>query len=201
MKIESYALALILGLGLGLVAPAFAQEEPKKEEPAKEEAAKPAEEAAPEAAAEAAPAKEEAAKPAAKAAPEAAPAAAPAKELSSCAKSFVPLSDSYKKAYDDMQKWIAQIDTQTAAAGEKVQKLQAQITENETAATKAKLDGDGKKGKELAKENKQLWTDFNAAKKSEAATCSGFAKEAADRVKQNTDVANKALEALKAQTK
>ena len=77
MKLESHALALILGLGL--VAPALAQEEPKKEEPAKEEAAAPeaAAEPTPAAAAEATPAKEEA--------------AAPVKELSGCAKSFSPL--------------------------------------------------------------------------------------------------------------
>jgi len=187
MKLESHALALILGLGL--VAPALAQEEPKKEEPAKEEAAAPeaAAEPTPAAAAEATPAKEEA--------------AAPVKELSGCAKSFSPLADSYKSAYDDLQKWIGQIDTETAAAGDKVQKLQAQIQENETATTQAKLNNDNAKAKDLQKQNKQLWNDFNAAKKGQSDACAKFVKEAPQRVKQYADATSKALDALKAQTK
>ena len=185
MKLELQALALILGLGL--VVPAIAQEETKKEEPVKEEAAAPA------AAAEAAPAKEEAAAPAA--------AAAPAKELSGCAKSFSPLADSYKSAYDDLQKWIGQIDTETAAAGDKVQKLQAQIHENESAITQAKLNKDNAKVKDLQKQNKQLWDDFNSAKKGQSDACAKFVKEAPQRVKQYSDATNKALDALKAQSK
>jgi outer membrane biosynthesis protein TonB len=218
MKLGFHALALILGLGL--VAPSFAQEEPKKEEPAKEEAAKPTEEAAPAAepakeeaakpTEEAAPAaepakKEEAAKPAEKAAPvavpAAAPAAAPAKELSSCAKSFVPLADSYKAAYDDMQKWIGEIDAQTAAASDKAQKLQAQIQQNETAITQAKLDKNDSKAKSLQKENKKLWDDFNASKKELQTLCSSFSKQVSERVKQYADASGKALEGLKSQTK
>jgi hypothetical protein len=196
MKLGYHALALVLGFGL--VVPAVAQEEAKKEEPAKEEAPKAVAEAAP--AAEAKPAAEAA--PAAAAAP-AAPAAeaAPAKELSGCAKSFVPLSDTYKSAYDDLQKWITQIDTQTAAAGEKVQKLQTQITANETAVTQAKLSNDDSKVKSLQKEGKKLWDDFNAAKKDQSDACGKFVKEAPQRVKQYTDATNKALDALKSQSK
>ncbi len=181
MKLGLHALALILGLGL--VAPAIAQEEPKKEEPAKEETAVPAVAAAP--AAALAPAAE----------------AAPAKELSSCAKSFVPLADSYKSAYEDLQKWIGEIDAATAAANDKVQKLQAQIQQNETAMTQAKLDKDNAKAKDLQKQNKTLWDDFNAAKKGQSDACAKFAKDAPARVKQYTDATNKALDALKAQTK
>jgi len=183
MKLEAHALALILGLGLGLVVPALAQEETKKEEPAKEEPAAPAAETAP----------------AAVPAPAAAP--APAKELSGCAKSFSPLADSYKSAYDDLQKWIGQIDTETAAAGDKVQKLQAQIHENESAITQAKLNKDNAKVKDLQKQNKQLWDDFNSAKKGQSDACAKFVKEAPQRVKQYSDATNKALDALKAQTK
>ena len=62
MKLGLHALALILGLGL--VAPALAQDDSKKEEPAKEAAAAPAAEPVPAAAAEATPAKEEPAAPA-----------------------------------------------------------------------------------------------------------------------------------------
>jgi len=181
MKLELHALALVLGLGLAV--PAIAQEETKKEEPAKEEAAAPAVATAPEAAT----------------APAAA--AAPAKELSGCAKSFSPLAESYKSAYDDLQKWIAQIDTATAAAGDKVQKLQAQIHENESAITQAKLNKDNAKAKDLQKQNKQLWDDFNAAQKGQSDACAKFVKEAPQRVKQYTDATNKALDALKAQTK
>ncbi len=184
MKFRWHALTLILGLGL--VAPALAQEEP-----AKEEAAAPASEDTP--------AKEEAAAPKAEAAPAAE--AEPAKELSSCAKSLAPLADSYKSAYDDMQKWIGQIDTETAAANDKVQKLQAQIHENETATTQAKLDKDNAKVKDLQKANKTLWNDFNAATKAQSDACAKFVKEAPQRVKQYADATNKALGELKAQTK
>lgn len=126
---------------------------------------------------------------------------APAKELSGCAKSVSPLADSYKSAYDDLQKWIGQIDTETAAAGDKVQKLQAQIQQNETATTQAKLDKDTSKVKDLQKSNKTLWSDFNAATKAQSDACAKFAKEAPQRVKQYTDATNKALDALKAQMK
>ena len=189
MKLGWSALALILGLAVA--APALAQEEPKKEEPTKEEAPAPA------------PAAEAAAKPAEEAAPaaKAAPEAAPAKEMSACAKSFAPLADSYKSAYDDMQKWIGQIDTQTSSANANVQKLQAQIQQNEAAATQAKLDKDSAKVKDLQKENKKLWDEFNAAKKSQTEACAKFVKEAPQRVKQYADAANKALDALKAQSK
>jgi len=206
MKLGFPAVALILGLGLGLAAPALAQEDPKKEEPAKEEPAKeePAKEeaAAPaeaKPAAEAAPAA--AAKPAAEAAatPKAEPAAAP--ELSGCAKSFSPLADTYKSAYDDLQKWIAQINTETGAAGAKVQQLQTQIQENEAAVTQAKLAKDDSKTKSLQKEGKKLWDDFNAAKKDQSAACSKFVKEAPQRVKQYSDATSKSLDALKSQSK
>jgi hypothetical protein len=203
MKLGFHALALILGLGL--VAPALAQEEPKKEEPVKEETPAPAAAAEAAPAKEAEPAKEEPAKPAAAAAPaaaaEPAAAAAPAKELSGCAKAFVPLADTYKSAYDDMQKWIAQIDTETAAAGAQVQKAQAAVQANETATTQAKLANDSAKTKELQKENKKLWDVLNAAKKSQSDACAKFVKEAPQRVKQYTDVTNKALDALKSQAK
>jgi hypothetical protein len=188
MKLGYPALALILGFGL--VAPAVAQEDAKKEEPAKEEAAKPAAEEKP-AAGEA--------KPDAAAAPAAA--AEPAKELSGCAKSFVPLSDSYKAAYDDLQKWIAQIDTATAAAGEKVNTAQAKVQENETALTQAKLGKDDSKIKSLQKENKTLWDNLRAAQKDQSDACGKFVKEAPQRVKQYTDATNKALDALKSQGK
>ena len=193
MKLGWHALALILGLAL--VGPALAQEDPKKEEPAKEEAPAPPAEAA------AAPAAE--AKPAAEAAPaaKAAPAAEPAKEMSGCAKSFEPLAGSYKSAYDDMQKWISQIDTETSAAGASVQKVQAQIQANEAATTQAKLGNDSAKIKDLQKENKKLWDELNAAKKGQSNACAKYVKEAPARVKQYADAANKALDALKAGSK
>jgi len=183
MKFAVAPLAFMLGLGLAV--PAVAQEETKKEEPAAAE-----------------PAKEEA-KPAAEAAPAAAPAAAaePAKELSACAKSFVPLSDTYKAAYDDMQKWIAQIDTQTSAAADKVAKLQTEIEQNEAAITQAKLANDSSKTKDLQKQNKKLYDDFNAAKKDLAGACSKFAKDASDKVKGYADASSKALDALKSSMK
>jgi hypothetical protein len=196
MKLGIHALAVILGLGLGLAAPSFAQEEPKKEEPKKEEPAK-------EEAGKQAPAEEEGTKPEpAKEAP-AKPAAAPpaAKELSSCAKSFAPLGDTYKSAYDDMQKWIGEIDAQTAPVNDKIQKLQAQIQQNDTAITQAKASKENAKAKDLQKQNKKLSEELNAAKKELSETCGKFSKEASSRVKQYTDATNKALDALKSQAK
>lgn len=186
--------AYVLALALCLAVPALAQDSPAKEEPAAPETAKPEEPA------KAEPAKDETAKPA-----EAAPAAeakpvAP-KEVSACAKSFEPLADSYKKAYDDMQTWIAQIDSQTAATSDTVSKLQAQIKENETAAATAKAGGDNAKAKDLTKQNKALTTQLNDAKKSLSNARSGFVKEAPGRVKQYETAIEKALDDLKAQTK
>jgi hypothetical protein len=216
MKYRFHALALVLGLGLAM--PAVAQNDPAKEEPAKDVPAKeepaktepakdaPATDEAPKtepAKDEAAPAATPAPAAAAAAAPTPAPApaaaAAPAKELTPSAKAFVPLADSYKSAYDDMQKWIGQIDTQTAASNDKSQKLQTQVQENETAITQAKLKGDNAKVKDLQKQNKSLWDQINAAKKEQADTTSKFAKDAAQRVKQYTDATNKALDAIKSQ--
>jgi len=182
MRLAFRALALTLGIGLVLVlaAPAIAQEEPAppKEEPAKTEPAKT--EPAKTEPAKTEPAKEETAKPAAEEAPKA---EAP-KELSSCAKSLVPLAESYKKAYEEMQKWIAAIDSQTAAGNESLKKLQDQIQQNETAITKAKIDGDDNKAKELTKANKKLWDDLNAAEEKQSVACSSYVKEAGQRVKQ-----------------
>ena len=211
MKVEFAALTLVLGLGL--VAPAFAddaavKEDPAKPEAVKEEAAKPAEEGAkPVEAAAPAAAKEEAkhgaaAVPSKETAPakDAAPAkaAAPAKEMSACAKTYSPLVDSYAKAHADMDAWVKKVDADTSAASEKTAKMQAQIQENEAAITKAKIDKDDAKAKSLAKANKQIWADFNTAKKAQDKACAGFAKEAADHVKQNDDAINQALAAVKA---
>jgi cell shape-determining protein MreC len=100
-----------------------------------------------------------------------------------------------------MQKWIGQIDAQTAAASDKAQKLQTQIQQNETAITQAKLDKNDSKAKSLQKENKKLWDDFNAAKKELSTICANFTKEASGRVKQYAEASGKALEALKSQPK
>jgi hypothetical protein len=201
-----------------------AQAEPAKEEPAKEEAAKAVAEAAPAAAAAAAPAAAAAAvapagaaaavaapAPAAAAAPAAAgvptgavakPAAPPApKELSSSARALQPLAESYKQAYDDVQKWITQVDSQTSATDENVKKLQAQIQANDDAIKTAKAAGDSSKAKALTKENKQLTSQLNSAKKSSADTDSTLAKEASDRAKKYEAGTNKAISDIKEQAK
>jgi len=163
---------LAVALCLVLAAPAFAQEAPA---PAKDApaAAAPVKEAAPE----------------------------PPKELSLCAKALAPLAESYKKAYDDMQKWTTEVDSKTAASNEKVRKIQQQIQANETAITKAKLEGDSAKEKDLTKANKQLWSDLEDAKKTAAEACEGLSKEAADRVKRNEATIDAALDQCKAQLK
>ncbi len=183
MKIGSHLVVLMLGLAL--VAPALAQETPPPEKE-KEAPAKPA--------AEPVAAKEPEA-----AAKEAAP--APAKELSACAKALVPLAESYKKAYEELQKWIAEVDSKTGAANQNVVKIQEQIKENETAITKAKLDGDDAKGKELTKANKQLWGELETAKKGQTESCSGLPKEASQRVKQYGDEIEAKVGECKAQLK
>jgi len=216
MRFRIHVLAITLGLCLAV--PAAAQQDPAKEEPAKQEPAKeepakaePAKaepEAAPAAEAEkpaeaAAPAATEAAKPAAAPAAEVAKPAAPpaAKELTACAKSFQPLADSYKQIYDDMQKWIAQIDAQTSASNDNVMRLQAQIKDNDAASAKAKAAGDNAKVKEIDKQNKQLKSQLTAANKTLSSTCSSFGKEASDRTKQNEATIEKALADVKAATK
>lgn len=178
MRHGVHLLALVLGLGLAI--PAIAQEPAP---PAKEEAAKPAVQA-----------------PVAEApGPKTEP--APPKELSVCAKALVPLADSYKSAYEDLQKWIADVDEKTAAASDKVTKIQAQIQANETAITKAKLDGDDAKAKELGKANKQLWSDLEEAKKGASQACSNLSKEAAERVKKYEAASDAALDECKARLK
>jgi hypothetical protein len=184
MRVVAHLLAIALCLGLAV--PAVAQEAPP---PVKEEPAKPAAPVAETPAKEAPPA------PAAKAAPE-----APA-EHSFCAKALVPLAESYKKAYDDLQKWIAEIDSKYAAVADKVLGIQKQIQANETAITKAKLDGDGTKEKELTKANKQLWTDLEDAKKNQSEACGDLCKQASKRVEQYSNDIESKLDQCKAQLK
>ena len=123
------------------------------------------------------------------------------KELTPCAKIFVPLADTYKKAYEEMQKWIAGVDEKTAAASARVDKIQEHIQQNEGAITKAKLAGDDNKENALSKDNKQLWSELTSAKKDRSATCSGYAREAIQKAKHfQVDILEK-LEACKAQAK
>ena len=192
---------LALTGALGLVAPLLAQSPPPPE-PAKEEqeAAEPAEEAQPPEAEEAPKPAEppEAPKAAAKSAPPAAPAAEAAPARSDCAQAYAPLAESYKKAYDDLEAWLVTVDEKTAASSAKVHEVQEKIKKNEAEMTKAKLDSDSKKLKDLTKESKELWTSFNAAKKEESATCDGFYKEASARVKQYALDSSTALEKARA---
>ena len=227
MKTRIGILAFLIVFGLAFVAVAQeTKEEPAKEPAKNEEVAKPATPpaeapatapaaapvAAPTAVPAAAPVVAPAAAPAAAptaTAPASVPAAVPAAApkpvapppLSPCAQSLQPLAESYKKSYDDMQKWIAQVNTETSAASEKVQKLQAQIKANEEAIAKAKAGDDSSKAKEITKQNKGLSKDLEAAKKAETAASDPVAKMAADRVKQYEADADKALADLKARSK
>jgi hypothetical protein len=191
----------------GLVPAVVAQEAEKKEEPAKDAAAAPAKapETAPAAEEKpAAPAAAPAAEttPATEAKPTAVPAAeAPKKALSPSALALQPLADSYKKAYEDMQAWITAVDAKTSPANDSVMKLQAEVVANGDATTKAKLAGDNAKVKELTKQNKQLMSALEAAKKTAATAAGPVAKEASDRVKQYGAASDQALTELKAKTK
>ena len=185
--------------------------EAKAEAPAKAEAesppAKPAPKAAPKPEAKAeAPAKTEPAAeaPAAKPAPKPETAQKPAKELNASAKIFVPLADNYKKAYDELQLWILSIDAQTAAVSAQISRIQDDIQKNEAAITKLKIQGGGEsseEGRQLAKDNKQLWADLSAARKERSALSKGFAKEAIQRAKSYQMEIIEKLEDIKAQAK
>jgi hypothetical protein len=204
---RKYVLTLALMMGLVFAAPAFAQEDPNKDQTAKPEASPAPAEPAKDEPAKAEPSKEAPPKEAAPAtaAPAAAVSAAaappPTKELSSCAKGFVPIANSYKSAYDDMEKWIAEIDKATGESSAKLAALQDQIQKNEAAITQAKLAKDNAKAKDLQKENKKLWDDYNAGKKSLSDTCSKYVKDASMRIKQYADATNQALDSLKSQGK
>jgi hypothetical protein len=204
MKTVISLFRLVLMLAVAAAGPAFAQEDPKKETP---EAAAP--EKAAEPAADAKPAEPEAAKkeaePAAAAAPAAAvPAAAAAeapKPLSAAAKSFSPLANTYKGAYDDMQKWMETVSAQTAASDEKITKLQKQISDNEAAITQAKLAGDDKKVKSLTSENKKLSSEASSAMKGLNSAKADFVKQAEQRVKQYQSASDAALTQVKNSSK
>lgn len=176
--------------------------EPKTEAPAP----KPAPKAAPEAKAEPE-AEAPAAKPAAKAAPKPEAVKKPVetvKELNSFAKTFVPLADAYKKAYEEMQRWILDIDARTAGVAANISRIQDDIQKNEAAITKMKIAGGSERSEEgrgLAKENKRLWDDLSAARKERAALSKDIIHEAIQRAKGNqVDIIGK-LEDIKAQAK
>lgn len=126
------------------------------------------------------------------------------KELTPCAKTLVPLADSYKKAYEELEKWIGDVDAQTAAATTKIEKIQEQIEKNESAITKLRLQGtraSSAKGRDLATNNKLLWSELSATRKESSALCAGFAREAVQKARHyQSDVAAK-LEGVKAQLK
>jgi hypothetical protein len=183
-------------------------EAPAKTEPAAEApVAKPAPKAAPKPEVKAeAPAKTEPAAeaPVAKPAPKPETAKKPTKELNASAKIFLPLADNYKKAYDELQLWIMNIDAQTAAVSAQISRIQDDIQKNEAAITKLKIQGGGEsseEGRALAKDNKQLWADLSAARKERSALTKGFAKEAIQRAKGYQMEIIEKLEDIKAQAK
>ncbi|MBI3548211.1 MAG: hypothetical protein HY078_04065 [Elusimicrobia bacterium] len=118
--------------------------------------------------------------------PDKAKAAAP-KEVSPCAKTFTPLADAYRKAAEDMDRWIKEIDAQTSATDVMIKKLEAEVEANEAKMTKLKLHEDAasqSERRELEKENRQLWADLKTARKDREALCQGLAKQASQRVKE-----------------
>lgn len=126
-------------------------------------------------------------------APKAEPAPAPApkpvkaKALTECAACLSPLIDGYKGVLADLDKWVAEVDAQTAAAEESFQKLQKGISDNEVAITKAKLEGgkaNKERVKELTKQNKTLWSELEAARKAKAALCKQFGRDASQKVRE-----------------
>jgi hypothetical protein len=121
--------------------------------------------------------------------------------MSASAKTFVPLADSYKRAYDDMQKWISEIDAKTSAASEKSSKIEAQMKANDAAIATATAAKDKSKAKDLQKENKKLADELTASKKELATISSSYTKQASDRVKSYNEASGKALADLKAQGK
>lgn len=147
------------------------------------------------------------ARPAAKAEPKPEPAkkpVEPAKELNPSAKIFVPLADTYKKAYEDMLMWIRSIDAETAEISTRIARIQEDIQKNEAAITKLKIDSGGEssdEGRALAKDTKQLWADLSAARKERTALSKGFMREANSRAKSYQAEVIEKLEDIKAQPK
>lgn len=158
-------------------APAAAPENPPTKETPNEQQVK---QEAPRETPATAPAKAEAGAPAQPAKKEEARKSEP---QTACAQALVPLGEVYRDAYIEMRKFIDDVDVQTKAADERVAKLEKQIQDDESAMTKAKLDGDGAKEEELSHQDKQLWKDLKAAKKERASLCSGFARDAKQKVR------------------
>lgn len=162
---------------------------PGMEAPAKAEAPKPA---------PAAPAAEKPAAPPAPACLLTGPAAAGL----GCTKAYRALADGYLEAYKAMDSWLAQAASEASAQTEHVAKLEQVVRENEAQMTGLKLDRSKEaklKLKELDKANKQAWKELEDARKTEAALCKGFARSAAQRVKElNAGLAQKLADAQKA---
>ena len=130
--------------------------------------------------------------------------AAPAKELNPIAKAFVPLAEKYKKAHDEMRSWILHIDAETAAVSANISRIQGMIEKNEASITKLKLEGSRESAAqipELAKDNKQLWSELAAARKERTALAHGYTREAITRAKGYQVDVIETLDAIKSQPK
>jgi hypothetical protein len=192
---KNIAMGIVVAAGLALTPRAWAEEPeaapaaamPGMEAPAKAETPKP-----------------ESPKPA-PAAEKPAPAClltGPAAAGVGCTKAYRALADGYLEAYKTMDSWLAQAASEASAQTEHVAKLEQVVRDNEAAMTGLKLDRSKEaklKLKELDKANKQAWKELEDARKTEATLCKGFARSAAQKVKELTaGLAQKLADAQKA---
>lgn len=126
----------------------------------------------------------------------------PAADTVGCVKAYKTLADGYLEAYKAVDRWLAGISSEMKGAADRIADMEAKVAESEGAVTKLKLDRskDAKlKLKDLDITNKKLWVELEAARKDEETRCKGFAREAAQKVKDiNLDITARLAAAGKA---
>ncbi len=119
-----------------------------------------------------------------------------------CTKAYRALADAYLDAYKSLDAWLAQASSEASAQTDHVAKLEQGVRDNEAAMTGLKLDRSKEakaRLKELDKANKQAWKELEDARRTEATLCKGFARSAAQKVKElNAGLAQTLAQAQKA---
>jgi len=124
------------------------------------------------------------------------------KPLSSSAQQLAPLAESYRQAYEAVQRWMRNVSDQSAIADGKIRQIQGKITENEASITRLKLESareNKSRISDLNKQNKELWKELEAAKRDKAEFCSSLSKTAAQKVREFSDDIKAKLKAVQAQ--
>lgn len=123
------------------------------------------------------------------------------KGLAPGVKPLVEIADAYQAAADGIRRWANEESDAFAAADESVKKLQDHIQDNEAAMTKLKFENTKEsraRMKDLAKDNKQLWRDLNAAKAERASLSRSLSKTAVQKVREYGDQVKRTLAEVQA---